>query len=400
MTGSLAEPGPGASERHAASIAAHPAAMRRYVGALLRREAPVWPFGDEPAASERFAAFVDYHGITALVAAAAPSPSDWPATLHARLANACATLTALELLRQREIARVVAAFAQAGLRSLLLKGTALAYSLYPEPIARPRTDTDVLIDAADRDAAHALLLRLGYREQSAIDGELVSTQRLYLRQEAGTRHAIDLHWAISNAAVFAREFAFDELHDRSRSVLPLGAAARMPAYADALLHACLHRANHAHKGEHDRLQWIYDMHLLASHLDADAWSDMQMRAERKGLRFVCADALTQCVELLHTAVPDRVIAALSVRAARRELSAALLRGGVMPSLLVDFRALPDWRARARLLREHLFPDADYMRVQFGVSSRPGLIAAYAWRLLRAPLRLTRRARTAGRRRRL
>jgi len=43
-----------------------------------------------------------------------------------------------------ELREVLAALAGAGLPVLLLKGAALAYTLYPEPHLRDRSDTDLL----------------------------------------------------------------------------------------------------------------------------------------------------------------------------------------------------------------------------------------------------------------
>ena len=56
--------------------------------------------------------------------------------------------SAIELLRKHELVRVLEALARAEVATLLLKGTALAYSLYPAPTLRPRADTDVLISTA------------------------------------------------------------------------------------------------------------------------------------------------------------------------------------------------------------------------------------------------------------
>jgi hypothetical protein len=58
----------------------------------------------------------------------------------------------------------------------------------------------------------------------------------------------------------------------------------------------------------------------------------------------------------------------------------------------DLRALPDWRARARLLQEHLFPSVMYMRARYGVQSNVLVPALYLWRIVRgAPKWLSTRA---------
>ncbi len=50
-------------------------------------------------------------------------------------------------------------------------------------------------------------------------------------------------------------------------------------------------------------------------------------------------------------------------------------------LMSDLRCLPSWRARLRLLREHLFPPAAFMLASYAVSNRPALPFLYAHRIL-------------------
>jgi hypothetical protein len=59
--------------------------------------------------------------------------------------------------------------------------------------------------------------------------------------------------------------------------------------------------------------------------------------------------------------------------------------------LADLKALPSWRARLALLKEHAFPPADYMRRNGGTDNRLVLPIAYLTRGLRGSLRLFRRA---------
>ena len=64
-----------------------------------------------------------------------------------------------EMLRREEIAAVLSDLAAGGAPAIVLKGTALAYSVYDAPIARPRLDTDLLIDSAHQDVARGVLVR-------------------------------------------------------------------------------------------------------------------------------------------------------------------------------------------------------------------------------------------------
>lgn len=358
--------------------------------AALRGEAPVWPFGSAAGQASAFVEYCGYHGVSALVVDAMQGRSAWTTwhgAVRERLQHDYRGMAALELLRQRESQRMLEEFALTGIDTLLLKGTALAYGLYPEPALRTRTDTDLLIGPADKARAFDLLRDLGYRMPNAITGRYVSTQQTFLKEQQGVTHAVDLHWQISNAHVFARQFPFAELWEAALPVTALGTAAYMLSLPHALLHACLHRAVHIRRGEGDRLQWYYDIHLLSARLGDRGWQSFAALAHDKGLRMVCADALQGCRQQLGTRLPEQVMTTLAAPGSRHELSAALLAGSWLKSELTNYRALPSWRARWALLREQLLPDARYMQQRYGAYGIGSLARAYLLRLLRAPAKL-------------
>ena len=73
-----------------------------------------------------------------------------------------------------------AALDERGVQALLVKGAALAYSLYPEPWLRPRVDTDILVAHESLGAADRVLRGLGYHAAPAMTtGEFVSHQVAY-----------------------------------------------------------------------------------------------------------------------------------------------------------------------------------------------------------------------------
>jgi hypothetical protein len=58
--------------------------------------------------------------------------------------------------------------------------------------------------------------------------------------------------------------------------------------------------------------------------------------------------------------------------------------------LADLMSLPTWPERLGFVREHLFPDAAYMRQRFGVDTRRKLPLAYLSRAAKGLLRRLRR----------
>lgn len=275
--------------------------------------------------------------------------------------------------------QLLSAFAKAGIQPVLIKGTALAYSLYPSPVLRTRGDTDLIVGLAARDRAEATLVSSGFKRELAVSGEFISYQACYVHGGSpGEWHTIDLHWKINNSEVLASLFTHAELLQRSRRVPALGPDALMTSEVDALLLACMHRATHkqnpyyvdgeAHYGG-DRLIWLYDIHLLATRFGPPDWAHFLTLAKAKGLRTVCAEGLQRASDRFATPLPLDLLASLSC-ASTLEPASRYLSGTGFRQQWMDFRAIPGALAKARFLRELAFPNADYMRQKYP-SVRPG-----------------------------
>ncbi|MFI5280415.1 MAG: nucleotidyltransferase family protein, partial [Gemmatimonadales bacterium] len=76
---------------------------------------------------------------------------------------------AVELVRGREITRVLGALHARGIQPILLKGTPLAYSVYDAPALRPREDTDLLIRFEDCDIVRQVMRGLGHAAPAYCD---------------------------------------------------------------------------------------------------------------------------------------------------------------------------------------------------------------------------------------
>jgi hypothetical protein len=214
-------------------------------------------------------------------------------------------------------------------------------------------------------------------------GRLVTFQQTFVRlDDTGVRHACDLHWQIANRPACAALLRFDEIAREARAVADLdGAAAPSPPHA--LLIACLHRLVHHHDAP--TLIWIYDLHLLASAMTPAEAERTRGLAEEKRLAAVCAAALAAAHGLFGTVVPGPL---RELRARGPEPLAIFLEDGLRPLdvLALDLRALPGWRARCQLLREHLFPPREYLQAIEGRLGRGPLPLLYARRVVRGASR--------------
>ena len=285
------------------------------------------------------------------------------------LHGAARAATACELVRQRETSLALDRLAAAGVHPILLKGTALAYSVYADPTERPRVDTDLLIRCDQLDAARRALVDCGYRAQLQCDGELLFRQfALSKTDRFGIVHTFDVHWKISTQAVFADLLTYDEVSAEAVSIERLGPHARAAGPVHALLLACVHPAMHHRNVEW--LLWTYDVHLLASRLSPANFDRLVDLAIAKRVAAIAAQDLVRARAKFLTQIPDEAIHRLA--SVGNEPSASYLRAGRRwrDELSSNLRAL-SWRDRLRLLVEVLAPDRDYMLARYGIPAGRG-----------------------------
>lgn len=319
---------------------------------------------------------------------------DWdnlPEPLRAGLSRAAKRAIAHEIADRLQLAKALDALAAEGIDCLLLKGTALAHWLYPAPHWRPRCDTDLLF--ADRTAverAYRVLHGLGYRKGTGIAGRYISHQFACTRRAPKERPlTLDMHWQVSNSNFIAQRFRFADLWVECRPVPILGPRAVALSARHALIHALFHRSLHLGSTDPDRLIWLYDMHLLCARFSTEDWDQFVDEVVRRGLQPLCRDGLQDLSELLGTPIPPSVDAALAAPPSASMFDQLDLKHPGLRRRLFELLSLPSWGQRLGLIREHLLPDAEYMREGFGADRWWKLPFAYLRRILRG---LTRRLR--------
>ena len=281
--------------------------------------------------------------------------------------------------RVRELLHVAAALEANGCAPVVFKGAALALTHYGHSWLRPRLDADVLVAPASRARAAATLATLGYSRPPMTGGRYVMHQEMHVRPDPVVgEHVIDLHWRLANPNLLAGLPDHGELRARAVPVVLPEGALRVASPADALVVACVHRAAH-HAGS-EELLWLYDIHLVASRLTAEEWALAVSLAGRAGVAALVWRGLDLAAQAFGERAPATVRETLS--AVAREASAIFLRADLRPvdRLRADVAALGAGGG-VRLIAEHLFPPAAYMREKYGVRSAM-LPLAYARRIVR------------------
>ncbi|HEX8154614.1 MAG TPA: nucleotidyltransferase family protein, partial [Thermoanaerobaculia bacterium] len=303
------------------------------------------------------------------------------------LRDAARDAAVVEPLRLRDLRAVLDALGDVPL--LVTKGTALAYDVYPAPELRPRADVDLLIRERDLARVRETLLADGFIERLTSGDELGIRQASFSRVDAfGAEHLYDVHWDVTNMAVFRDALRFDELHARSIALPRIHERARGLAHVDALLLACIHRVAHHHDSE--RLIWLYDIHLLRERMSRDDHARFWQLARERRVVAVCERSIELADALLANAPHDRALEHLEAiprdEATRIFLDGDIARGELFAA---ELKALGP-RERMQRLWQLAFPPRAFIRAQFPRHGPAMLPWLYAWRVVRGLARLFRR----------
>lgn len=344
------------------------------LSAALHGDAADWPAGwvdREQAVIDRIA----YHGVAGILNEKCRQLSDWPLPVTDYLREQGIALAMWELRHKVLLGDLLAGLADIGVRALLLKGTALAYDLYPLPAIRARGDSDVLVAKAELAAARAVLKRLGYCLQPLEEGiadDLALQEVWSLSCAAGTSHHIDLHWQLINAPALAGLLDFATCIADPLALPRLGPTAQAMNRPLTLLHSCIHRAMHltspyivggtTYYGG-DRLIWARDIDLLAGSLSEAEWSAFADHAIRQNVAAVCANGLDLARRTMGTSVPDEVRRKLASVSEERA-STYLLGAGQARRTWLDFRAISGWRRKLAYVGARGLPSARFMRGKY------------------------------------
>ena len=357
------------------------------LGRLLAGD-PDWAQGAS-STSAALADATDEHGIVALVWHALASATGELADLRERLAPWVRAAATRDLFVQRELQMVLTALATEDVRTLVFKGAALAYTVYEEPWHRPRTDTDLLVAQADVAAAGRVLASCGYSRSNAVStGTLVSHQVAYERRDShGVHHVVDLHWKIVNPQMLADAIDFEDLWRDRRPAPALGDHASVPSPAASVAIANIHRLGHHQR--QDRLIWLVDLKRLTGPFTAGEWHALVELVCRARVAGLCLDGLRQSRDRLAAHLPEAVEQELAAAAPGEPSRVYLVKPLHRRDVLAHDLAALGWRARLRLLREHAFPPAAFIRQRYGSGNHWPLPALYIHRLVSGAVRWVR-----------
>jgi hypothetical protein len=311
---------------------------------------------------------------------------------------------ALALALDATAAEVVGALESHDIDCLLIKGPATAHWIYPDrPEARLYADVDLLVEPSRFTSAESVLEGLGFQHAH---GEYRVDRQLWMYESAWNRPGppmahVDLHRGFHGVGEW--DDFWTQLNSHASVLHVAGRVVRIPDAAGCALIVALHNSS---TGRTERS--ATDVTRALSVFDDDVWREASRRAE-------AAAALPSLVLGLSLNEDGRRLVQrlglpteLPAEVATRSLVAAGVEPGAADrawALQVRLGTAKSWRARMSVLREIVFPPAEFFTHSRPLARRGrlGLLAmriAYPFDLaLRAPriLWLVLRGRSRARR---
>lgn len=344
----------------------------------------------------------DWTGLPALAEAQGMSPLAYrhlhnaevplPSEIKRQLLALTARHQKANCLRLQVLRDILAAYQDAGLAVIVLKGAALTCLIYPEPGLRPMSDLDLLVHTSDLAHARQILVEQGFAVplQANSIGAQRHLEAVSLPVE-GLPVQVELHYKLHDdyfdhvAAHLPRAWArwikaaaarsVFEISAQKWSALQPFALADVTAWSlnteDMLLHLCQHLTSHVNAWDSPRLIWVADIVSWAErHAATIDWERLRRQQPSVLNTLSLLQAMTPLSESLR--------------------SCAKIQVGKAPvGIGLDFQGWPRiprtaWRRKGyrRVWLDTLYPSEWWLRLRYQLNCTRSL-AWYRW--VRHPL---------------
>ena len=199
---------------------------------------------------------------------------------------------------EKQLQEIIQAFRDQDVRMLVLRGPALAFSLYPDAAMRPSSDLDLLVMPEQVIQARGILENLGHTclaKRFEVARDFFREECFIDQNNPGTKFPVDLHWVHWELHPFfkgSEEVAIEDLFKRSWKIETPTLTFETLHPVDYLIHSAIHLVM-IHRMEM-RLSWIFDTALLAQHLHVPTyWGTLQERSVAWKARL----PLEQCLKM-------------------------------------------------------------------------------------------------------
>jgi hypothetical protein len=216
------------------------------------------------------------------------------------------------MLRFNAATAVLRAFQDAGIKTMLLKGAALALGYYRDPGLRPMDDFDILVPTPQGPAAVDVLKTLGWAPcvefAAGTEAEALAAGHAYPFKDAAGRQ-VDLHWHVFYQRLSPS--ADEALWTRALPMMFHGVPTHTLNPADQLLHVCVHGTQMLcwwRNDERANLRWIADAMMIFRQAPEEIdWNRLLTLAQRLHYVLPLREALGYLCDVFDAPVPPDVM---------------------------------------------------------------------------------------------
>jgi hypothetical protein len=247
------------------------------------------------------------------------SPVEVPPSTFNFLRSTYYQTLAQNTLMYQELERILKALDRAGIEVIVLKGAALAATVYADIGLRPMGDLDLLVKDEQLPRALEVILSMGYVEEP-IPHEEFNRQigyDVHLWRESNHNLKVEVHWGLITGGYVwfgpTMGWVWEQAEDWYPNVKSLHNNCLVLSFESSLLYLSAHLMLQ-HGIEQARLVWFFDLHQLISQSEKEEGWDRLVEQfwENRWLPALRA-TLTQVQLLFDTALPDGILANFSRR---------------------------------------------------------------------------------------
>lgn len=335
-------------------------------------------------------------GLTQRYLARQPTRAYPPLEFRQRIQEAQRINTMRMIMMYRKIRPLLDYLTRSGLDYMVIKGPAVAYSVYPDAALRSFNDLDIVVRERDWAMMHQLLIGIGFKPEEDLPQpppKLVPQAVMYELKywHAETKLLVEVHYDdILNAGLAARDV--EGFWQRATMAQVDDIPVKVMSLDDQLIHLCIH----AHYHSYTRLNWLSDLaFIVRDHAARIDWERILKTVQVEEAQVGVYYSLYFLERLLGVSAPMGVMAALRPDTFRRRFHERYMPEEkillLQPMSRSDFsfyfmplfkRLLPDLlvmgrrREKLHYLQRLLLPPQDWLRYYYRLSSTQMIMIHY------------------------
>jgi hypothetical protein len=286
-----------------------------------------------------------------------------------RLKKAYLLTAAMNMRLYAELRRVLEAFQHEGIEAIVLKGAALAETVYGDIGLRSMGDMDILVKKDNLPRAEKIMMNLGYftsplkrsREWYAENRHHLPP---YYQLENGVK--VDIHWHIVKPSKPYHAKMIERFWKRARPIKLASTQALVLSPEDLLLHLCVHSLSHGFTPKL-LLRQLCDISESIKHYENEYnWTRFQEEVDEYQLARLIYSTFYLIKQVLGNSVTDHVLSQNGRHCVDFRLVELIIRqifatGGdssIYHTLLIRLFTADGFRDKAKIVGDIIFPSPD------------------------------------------